>query len=154
MTTRDQLFPSNVVAAAKLAQTDTGCLASVALAQWAIESGYGKYPCAQNNFWGMKWFTGCKYPFQVRTTHEHVNDRWITIEARFQSFPDMPTGFIEHGKLLMDVNGPYRSALPFKNDWRAFVQHMAPRYATDPKYSDKLIDVIRQFKLTDFDNLS
>jgi flagellar protein FlgJ len=146
-----EAFPAHVIEAAQQAQKATGCLASVALAQWALESAYGKCPCAPNNYWGIKWYQGCKYPFRARTTHEYVRGKWITVEARFQAFPDLATGFIEHGKLLMKFNGPYKMALPFKDDWQKFIQAIAPIYATDPHYAEKLITIVNTHALFKFD---
>lgn len=144
-------FPESIIAAAQAAQRETGCLASVSLAQWALESGYGHYPCAPNNYFGMKWYTGCKYSFTIRHTHECYKGKWVTIDARFQSFPSLAVGFAEHAKLLMKFNGPYKKALPFKDNWLKFVQAIAPIYATDNKYAEKLISIVNQHRLWQYD---
>lgn len=140
-----------VIAAAQEAQRQTGCLASIALAQWALESGWGKYTMGACNPFGMKWYPGCKYPFVVQHTKECEKGKWINIEAKFQHFPDMATAFIEHGKLLMNPKGPYRSALPFANDYRKFVKGIAHIYATDPNYEQLILKIIAGSKLDKYD---
>jgi flagellum-specific peptidoglycan hydrolase FlgJ len=141
-TTTSSGFPPAVIAAAQEAQRLTGCLASVSLAQWALESGWGKYLAGPHNYFGMKWYRGCKYPFAVKHTKEVYKGKWITVEAKFQAFPDDATAFTEHGKLLMRPTGPYRKALPYRMDWREWIMRIAPIYATDPHYADKLISII------------
>lgn len=143
-------FPSDIVSAAKDAHRATGCLASISLCQWALESGYGKYYAATNNPFGMKARNG--QPFEVRRTHEYIRGNWITIEAKFRKFFSLTEAFIEHGFLLMDPEGPYRKALPYKDNWREYVRVMGPIYATDPHYVSKLVAIIEEWRLYEEDD--
>jgi flagellum-specific peptidoglycan hydrolase FlgJ len=145
------LFPSEVVTAAQKALSLTGCPASVALAQWAQESGFGKYQLNAHNPFGMKWYMGCPYPFVVVPTKEWVDGHYEVQEARFIAFPDLQTAFIEHGKLLMNPNGPYAGCIKFKDNWKEFVQAIAKIYATDPHYEQSLISLIQLYKLYLYD---
>jgi flagellum-specific peptidoglycan hydrolase FlgJ len=147
---RAKKFPKEVLHAAQASERATGCPACVSLGQWALESGYGKSALAKFNPFGMKWYRGCKFPYVSFSTKEYVNKQWITIEAKFQSFPDLATAFIEHGKLLMNPRGPYKRARPFAKDWLKFVEMIGPVYATDPKYFQKLTSIIQTYALYDY----
>ena len=142
-----KLFPADIIQAAQAANRETGCPACVTLAQWAQESGFGKYLSAPYNFFGLKWYDGCPYGYNVRPTKEWNGEHYETINARFISFPSAEAAFSYHGKLLMNPNGPYKDAIPFKNDWRLFVAHMGPHYATDPRYGQHLVDLVNQYRL-------
>lgn len=146
------LFPDNVINAAQKAQTITACLASVTLAQWAQESGFGKYQLHANNPFGMKWHEGSKYGFVTVHTKEWEKDHYVVIEAKFIAFPSIDVAFVEHGKLLMSPNGPYAKALPFKDDYQKFIETIGPIYATDPNYVKSLLSLINTYSLHSFDS--
>jgi flagellum-specific peptidoglycan hydrolase FlgJ len=149
--TRQRLFPDDVVKAAQTAQKSTGCLASVSLAQWAQESGFGKYQLHANNPFGMKWYRGSKYGYVTVSTKEWIKGHYQTVEARFIAFPSLATAFMEHGKLLMNPKGPYKAALPYKSDWKHFILTIGSIYATDPNYSKSLVSLVTSYHLYDFD---
>jgi len=105
-------------------------------AQWALESGYGKHFSGKWNAFGLKG-SGT-----TATTKEFYDGQWVEIRAGFIDFPSLAAA-IEYL-----VSRWYR-------DWKGYkgVNH-APRreaaarmlvtegYATDPKYSDKLIAIM------------
>jgi flagellum-specific peptidoglycan hydrolase FlgJ len=143
-------FPKDIIDYARTAQKQTGCLASVALAQWAQESDYGKdMPPGSNNPFGIKAASG--QPFVLCRTHEEKNGRLIAVISRFRKFPTILDSFIEHGKLLMNPNGPYRAALAYRQNWAKFVDRMAPIYATDHNYASELRSLIVKNKLFQYD---
>lgn len=141
-------FPAEIIAAAKAAQKETGCPASVTLAQWALESGYGKHCAAPNNYFGIKWHPKCRFGFHEVKTKECYGGKWTVISAKFIDFPTLQDAMAYHGKLLMQH--PY-DARTFSGDWKAFVHHIAPIYATDPKYEAKLIAIITTNHLDEYD---
>jgi flagellum-specific peptidoglycan hydrolase FlgJ len=158
---RDEYFPKDIQLAAQHAERTTGCPTCVTLAQWAIESGYGRYSMGDgNNPFGMKWSAGSAYPAKTLITREWVKDtghplgHYITVEAQFIKFPNTETAFIEHGKYLMNPNGWPEYIAAAKQwrdhrDWEGFIRLMAPRYATGPHYAADLINVVNRFHLYD-----
>jgi len=142
-------FPQAVIDDAVLAQSKTGCPASVTLAQWALESGYGKYTLNANNPFGIK--ARESDPYVVVRTQEFVNGKYYTIEARFRLFKTLADAFAVHADMLMNPAGPYAKAIPYANDWQKFVPVMARVYATDPNYGSKLITLINQYELYQYD---
>jgi flagellum-specific peptidoglycan hydrolase FlgJ len=146
------LFPENIIKAAQAAHQVTGCPASVTLAQWALESGYGKFtPPGSNNYFGIKAVPG--QPFVQVPTHEFYGGTMHTEVARFAKYETIADGFEAHARLLTDPHGPYSAALRYKNNGLLFAQAIASRYATDPRYADKLTMLINQNKLLQFDQL-
>lgn len=147
---RSKMFPQNVIEAAELVECSTKLPACISLAQWAQESGYGKFDLGANNPFGIKWTKGLKFDFVERSTKEWVNGHYMNVVARFVKFPSIETAFQFHGQMLMNPHGPYAVAVPYAYDWYKFVQRMAPIYATDPEYAQHLYDLIEQWKLYEF----
>jgi flagellum-specific peptidoglycan hydrolase FlgJ len=145
-------FTVQVIQAAQQAQAKTGCLASVALAQYAEESDYGKLtPENSNNPFGIKARGDQSYVEASTREWNPRTQQYYTIKAKFAKYDNLSEGFIAHGLLLMNPHGPYYKALPFANNANAFTRAIAHIYATDPNYGQKLIDLIAQYKLTDYD---
>lgn len=150
----DPKFPPAIIAAAQFAHRTTGIPASVSLAQWALESGWGQHmPPGTNNCFGVK-ATGSELGVEVET-HEVVNGDVVTIRARFRTYPSMAAAFEEHAELL--ARPLYAEAQKLLPDAVAFCHAIAPpnrpAYATDPSYGAKLEALIRQHDLTQFDVL-
>jgi hypothetical protein len=108
----------------------------VVAAQWALESGYGKHTSGKNNFFGLKG-SGSSVG-----TKEFINGKWITIKASFIDFPDIQTC------VQYLVDRWYKDYRHFKgvnraNDRNECAQLLvAERYATDPDYATKLIQIM------------
>jgi hypothetical protein len=108
----------------------------VVAAQWALESGYGKHTSGKNNFFGLKG-TGSSVG-----TKEFINDRWIEITASFIDFPTIQTC------VQYLVDRWYKDYRSFKGVNRADDRNecaqllVKERYATDPDYSTKLIQIM------------
>lgn len=112
-------------------------------AQWALESGFGRYPAGRFNYWGIK-ATG-RSGGTIKTTKEFVNNEWVTIEARFQNFASIQEG------VDYLVTRWYKDYEQFKGVNRAATRDeaakllVAEKYATDPAYSAKLISLMKQY---------
>lgn len=141
-------FPPDIIRAAQVAQKNTGCPACVTLAQWALESFYGHALSGKFNYFGIKWHPKSSFPFRVHYTKEQLkNGQWIVIQAKFIDFPDLATAFSYHGKLLLQA--PYNAA-PYEHDWRVYLHHIASIYATDKAYEQKLLKIIADNKLDQY----
>ena len=140
-------IPQDVIAAAQSAAAKWGIPASVSLAQWALESGWGAH-CPGNNPFGIKAMTG--YDTQTFATHEVVNGHLIPCSQTFAAFANMFEAFDCHAKLI--ATAPvYSSAMRALPSLQAFVTAMAPHYATDPQYGAKIMAVIKGSNLTQYD---
>lgn len=107
-------------------------------AQGALESGWYKTVSGKNNYFGLKG-NGTK-----AKTSEFVDKKWIEIEDSFIDFSSVE----ECVKYL--VEKWYKDFPPFKGVNRANSAEEAAKllvsegYATDPKYAEKLIKIMKE----------
>lgn len=107
-------------------------------AQWALESGYGKYVSGRNNFFGLKGQGTDK------KTQEFINGQWVTITDTFIDFPDLLSC------VIYLVDHWYKDYKNYKGCNNAATREEAAKwlhkegYATDPSYPDKLIRLMQQ----------
>ena len=142
-------FPAEVIAAAQTAQARTKIPAAITLAQWAIESGYGKHmPAGSNNPFGIKAAAG--QPYVEARTREVVGGRTIYIDARFRKFASLDDAFKKHGELLA-TGRPYAHARTLIADPDKFADALTGVYATDPNYGTLLKSVMRSADLYQYD---
>lgn len=130
-----------VVDAARASAKQYGIPASVTLAQWALESAWGKrMPPGSNNPFGIKALAG--QPYVVVPTHEVVKGQRILVSAAFRKFDSLADAFEAHAKLLATapVYAHARAMLP---DPYRFADALTGTYATDPHYGDELGAIIR-----------
>ena len=115
-------------------------------AQWALESGFGKYPAGKWNYWGVKG--GGRKPelhCTRKETTEYINGEWVTTCAWFKNFTSIDDG------ASYVVNRWYKDYEKYKGINRAATRDEAAYllvkegYATDPQYADKLIDLMDQY---------
>lgn len=137
---------SNLDAAATLAldtEASTGIPASITLAQWALESGWGTaMPPGSNNPFGIKAVGD--QPFVRVPTKEFIHGEEVTIEQNFRAFASLAEAFADHARLLT-TGAPYRAAFAqfqADRDMDAFIVAMAKRYSTSPTYAAQLMSMI------------
>lgn len=122
--------------------------ASVCIAQAALESGWGQYVIGDYNLFGRKWNgTG---PYIEKVTEEYSDGEWLTVAAKFQDYSSL-TEAIEDWCILITQEPVYAPCLVYRDDVEGFVQVLAPVYATDPNYADKVLATISANNLTQFD---
>lgn len=142
-------FPPEVVTAAKAGDTVYGVPASITLAQWALESGWGKHtPPYSNNPFGIKARPGDRYV--VSPTREVVKGLPMTVQATFRVFPSLASAFVAHAELLATA-ACYRPAMKALPDLAGFARALQGVYATDPDYAAILMDIIDAHDLAQFD---
>lgn len=142
-------FTEAVVSAAQMSQLKWGIPASVSLAQWALESAFGRsMPVASNNPFGIKAMDGQDF-VEARTT-ESIGGRMQQVVARFRKFAYIAEAFDKHGQLLAQ-GAPYAKARALLPDADAFAQALTGVYATDPNYGAALRHIMQKFSLMVFD---
>lgn len=146
-------------------QKKTGVLASVSMAQFILESSYGKSELAQNanNCFGMKsrlsgntWsgstWDGSSY---LKKTQEYTNGQYITVTASFRKYPCVEDSIADHSAYLLGaMNGSKKryDGLKGMTNYRAAIQLIKDGgYATSPTYVDNLCNVIEKWNLTKYD---
>ena len=123
-----------------------GIPASITLAQGILESGAGKGTlCVEaNNHFGIKCHTGW-----TGETVRHDDD---SEQECFRKYKDPADSYNDHS-LFLTTRGRYASLFKLeKDDYEAWAKGLkAAGYATDPKYPDKLIDLIIKYDLAAYD---
>lgn len=124
---------------------------SVCIAQAILESGWGKHCIGNYNYWGRKY--GGWGKSAVKVTREHINGKWITIQAKFQSYDSLEQAVKDWCHLIKETPR-YK---PVISTWHApwilsdFVKALGKVYATDPKYAEKVMSVIKKNNLMKYD---
>jgi Mannosyl-glycoprotein endo-beta-N-acetylglucosaminidase len=142
-------FPPDVIAAAQASHNSWKIPASVTLAQWALESNWGKaMPAGSNNPFGIKAAAG--QPYVEATTREVIHGQSIMVVARFRRFASVNEAIDLHGQLLATAR-PYAHARTLANDPDAFADSLTGVYATDPNYGSVLKRIMKSHNLYQYD---
>lgn len=147
-------FIKKVAPIAESEQQQNHVLASITIAQAALESDWGQSELSQkyNNLFGVK---GTGTNSAMMTTKEYVNGQWITVKASFAVYPSWGASIEAHTKLLVDgLEGDtnhYQEVINVSNYKETAEALQANGYATDPNYAQKLIAIIQKYKLYQYD---
>ena len=144
-------FVKKVYEAAKIEQKASSVPAAITTAQAVLETGYGKaVPIDINNgkysynLFGIKGIGPAGYVSVY--THEFYNGKKQKIVDKFKAyhnFSESITGRTQFLKQNKRYKSLFATSDPVK--WAAGLQ--AAGYATDPKYSDKLLAIMKQWGL-------
>lgn len=125
-----------------------GIPASVLLAQAAHESGWGRH-VKDNAFFGIKGKspTGNSVTFK---TSEYVDGKKTSVNDSFRAYKNFEEAADDYGRFLTK-NSRYKPC--FKTTTaEQFVQALASAgYATDPRYAEKILNIINKNGLTKYD---
>lgn len=143
--------PADIIAAAQEAQRKWKIPASVSLAQWALESGWGKHmPPGSNNPFGMKVRAGHDDPSVTVPTREVIHGKSVTVQAPFRRFASIADAFDAHAELLATAS-VYARARAHLVDPDAFADALTGVYATDPNYGTMLKSIMHGSNLYRYD---
>jgi LysM repeat protein len=140
--------------AAQDTQRRLGIPASVTIAQAIHESYWGSSNLARNanNFFGIKARNGeGSAGTYWMDAWEVINGQDVIVPEPFRKYNSPDESFIDHGQFFLR-NSRYHGAFRYSNDPRAFAHAVADAgYATDPAYAPKLIGIMDQFNLYQYD---
>ena len=145
----------------------SGILASVSLAQFILESGYGKSELAQNanNCFGMKkslsgntWAGTAwdgKSVYTKKTKEQNADGSYVTITVDFRKYPCIEDSIADHSAYLLGaMNGSKQRYAGLKGctDYKKAVQIIKDGgYATSLSYVSNLCSIIERWNLTQYD---
>ncbi len=140
-----------------LAQQDmakTNVLASLTIAQAILESAWGESELAvkANNLFGIKASSDWKGATYTRESREYINDEATTITADFKAYNSLQESISDHSALLQKDR--YAKVLEATDYKEACQEVYNAGYATDPNYTTKLINLIEQYDLHQYDSIS
>lgn len=132
-------------------QRKTGIPASVALAQAALESGFGKSLLAKEgkNLFGIKAGRSWKGKKLTLPTIEYFQGKPVRVMAKWRKYDSYLDAFLDLARVY--YNGLYDDALPYRRNPREFIRRAGKVYATDPQYADKVIALIERYNLDKYD---
>lgn len=147
-------------------QKKTGVLASVSMAQFLLESSYGKSELTQNanNGFGMKQnlsgntWTGSTWDGKSvynKVTKEHNGVDYVEIVAPFRKYACIEDSIADHSAYLVGAkNGANLryAGLKGETNYQKAAQIIKDGgYATSPTYVTNLCNVIQKWNLTKYD---
>lgn len=148
-------------------QKKSGVLASVSLAQFILESGWGKSGLTQkaNNCFGMKKsLSGNTWPnsawdgksvVSMQTGEETEDGKAYTITAEFRKYNCIEDSIADHSAYLTGAKDGdklrYEGLKCCKKYKQAAQIIKAGGYATSTSYVKALCDIIKEYKLTDYE---
>ncbi len=148
-------------------QKKSGILASVSMAQFILESGYGKSELAlrANNCFGMKkslsgntwggstWDGSSAYT--KKTQEQNADGSYVTITADFRRYSCVEDSIADHSAYLLGAKNGNKlryDGLKGCTDYKKAAQIIKDGgYATSRTYVEKLCSIIERWKLTQYD---
>lgn len=148
-------------------QKSSGVLASVSLAQFILESGWGKSGLTQkaNNAFGMKKnLSGNTWPnsawdgksvISMKTGEETEDGKPYTITAEFRKYSCIEDSIADHSAYLTGAKDGDKlryEGLKGCKKYKTAAQIIKDGgYATSTSYVKALCDIIKEYKLTDYE---
>jgi hypothetical protein len=124
---------------------------AVTLAQSALETGWGR-SVVGNAYFGIK-ATRPDQPSVTATTHEFIDGQLLSTTAAFCSYASYTEAALAYGTFLRQ-NARYGPAFQHVDNPEAFALAVAAAgFATDPRYGNKLVDLMRQNDLEQYDRV-
>lgn len=145
-------FIAAIAPAAVASMRASGVPASFVIAEGALESGWGSSQLAQQafNLFGVKSDASWHGDVLTMNTREFLNGQWVMVPAHWRKYPDWHGCMDDHAAFLHQ-NPRYAAA--FKtisgSDFARSVS--AAGYATDPSYASKLIEIMTEHNLAQYD---
>lgn len=146
----------------------TGMLASVGIAQFCLESGYGKTDLAEfaNNLHGMKKsLSGNTWEGSVwdgvsvygKESPEVYNGVTKMVYSEFRKYPNCETSIADRAAYFlnaMDGSAKRYPGIVGNKDYKSVINIIkAGKYATDPNYVAKLVNIVERWELFKYDNV-
>lgn len=116
----------------------TGAMKAASVAQWILESGRGTSDLAKDhrNYASLKFRERMKH-FAQPTDYKASDG--VDVYCKFASEKDFIAGYWH----FID-SGPYDGYKKFENDAAGYIRHIAPNYAGDVKYIDKVLPLLAE----------
>ncbi|MFV0533603.1 MAG: glucosaminidase domain-containing protein [Cumulibacter sp.] len=153
-----QQFLEYAAVPAQEGMQEHGVPASVSLAQAIVESDWGRSELTQTgrNYFGIKCAGNSPYASGCvgRPTQEcDAAGLCSEVVGQFRTYDSAEDSFRDHGHFLT-VNPRYAEAFQYVDNPDQFAIEVAKAgYATDPTYADKLIELMKQYDLYQYDAL-
>lgn len=151
-----EAFLGQIAPIAQNLQREYGVLASISMAQAALESNYGQSQLAADyyNLFGVKTEKDDPNGIDLPTL-EFIDGEMIEMVDRFKVYSSWEASMRAHAELLYygtTWDSDYYKAVRSGKDYRSQAQALqSSGYATDPDYASKIINMIETWKLDQYD---
>jgi RHS repeat-associated protein len=142
LTDQQKTFFKDIAPIIKEGTSGTGVLPSVAIAQAALESGWGKK--AHITLYGIK---GAGNAVE---TKEFINGKWEKVVDSFKTSDSIKQSVGQYVELLT-TNNRYANALKTSDPYIQIQEIKNSGYATDPNYVNNVNSIIRKYDLPFYD---
>lgn len=124
-------------------------LPSLVIAQAVLESNWGKSHIA-NNIFGIKAGSSWKGKISTRKTKEWNGKEYVVKEQNFRAYDSFQESVSDYLKLIGESKR-YEKVKEAANYNEACKAVYESGYATDPKYSEKLVKIIEENRFYEYD---
>lgn len=126
-------------------------LPSLTISQAILESNWGKSELSSkyNNYFGIKSIDKNDNRV-IFSTKEYINSNQVEVKDAFRVFDSMEDSVRYHG-LLVGTAPLYERVVKSKDYIEGANMLYECGYATDPYYAEKLISIIEEYKLYEYD---
>ena len=141
-------FIHTLAAPAQAASANTGVPAELILAQAALETGWGRHEIAtrngnnSHNLFGIKAGSHWQGETTDIVTHEYINGRRTPVVDTFRVYESFEHAFTDYASLISN-NPRYAGVVQAPSAEQAAQELQRGGYATDPRYADKLVAVMK-----------
>lgn len=135
--------------AAEAAARASGVPALLILAQAALETGWGRHEAraddggGSHNLFGIKAGRGWQGDSAANATQEYVDGRMLHAREPFRVYDSYADSFADHARLI-GSSPRYAAVRRAGSPEQAAHALQACGYATDPRYAEKLISIMRR----------
>lgn len=161
--TKQQDFLNKIRSGAENTWVTFKILPSLVGAQAVLESGWGESSLATeaNNLFGVKASGDWKGEVYRVPTKEFLNGSWVTIDANFRKYKSWADSVTDHGNFFTESDfrkNNYKHLIG-ETDYKKAVHAILPPvatygYATDPNYATKIINIIEEHRLYEWDTIA
>jgi flagellum-specific peptidoglycan hydrolase FlgJ len=122
--------------------------AALVIAQGALESGWGG-SAPGNNLFGIKADASWTGHTITESTQEVINGKTITVQAKFRAYANIGDSLSDHAQVLLESR--YKNLIGADYKTACGLIGALDHYATDPQYGAKLLEIIQQYDLIQYD---
>lgn len=147
-------FVRELLPHAQAASRETGIPAHFMIAQAALETGWGKYQLRDtngqpsHNLFNIKAGRNWNGDTVAINATEYVDGRATTEPSQFRAYESYADSFRDYARLISQ--SPRYAQVVAQQDGAAFARELQDAgYATDPRYADKLTQIINGATLRD-----
>lgn len=151
LSSKQQKFIDTLLPLARKNHTAYGILPSITLSQAILESNWGesRLSTEYHNYFGIKSFKKSENRIQLQT-QEFYNNQMNQTKDYFRTYRSLEESVAHHGRLL--GTAPRYQKITTEKDYTKAAQELyEASYSTDPKYPNKLIELIERYHLDQYD---